>query len=365
MFFCHPSSSVTFPSFLFNLIYNFNVDSNGGTYVPSVLVKEGEKVSKPSDPSKENYIFNGWFLDSQDFDFNSLITGNLTLKASWIDNLPPEKYSFVFQSDYCSLNNETTYNNGQSVSLTLSLASKFEGCYVLPEDITVLIGDKLGEKGVDYTYDSSTGTLEMQVSANIVVSAMCKDSDNFYRVTEEGFGKAVKFENIDYVQREHVYIIYSSGIYLENIVTDYISPTVNHTIAKSMQTAISSPSYSTSETYQAIKGDKAYEYYSGDDFEEREIPKSDFRTSSYLNIEYLLNLGSVTYETIEDKFDEKLLSYVFQVTNKDGYKYNVIMSFERNMLKYLEYEYVDNQYVNEIGYTTYTFLKITPELPTL
>lgn len=58
-------------------------DANGG--VPEELsVVEGEKVTKPSqDPSKEGYVFKGWFVGEVEYDFNQPIKGDLAIKAKW------------------------------------------------------------------------------------------------------------------------------------------------------------------------------------------------------------------------------------------------------------------------------------------
>lgn len=58
-------------------------NSDGGSIVQEVVVKEGSTISKPSDPTKAGYDFSGWQLDGVDFDFSDAIVGNITLKAVW------------------------------------------------------------------------------------------------------------------------------------------------------------------------------------------------------------------------------------------------------------------------------------------
>lgn len=45
------------------------------------------KVTRPEDPTKQSYIFDGWYTDNETFlnewDFNAPITENLTLYAKW------------------------------------------------------------------------------------------------------------------------------------------------------------------------------------------------------------------------------------------------------------------------------------------
>lgn len=62
-------------------------DSVGGTNVNSVIVESGKTVSKPSDPTKTDKVFAGWYLDSnynKSYDFNSKVIDDLTLYAKWV-----------------------------------------------------------------------------------------------------------------------------------------------------------------------------------------------------------------------------------------------------------------------------------------
>ena len=63
--------------------YTVTFDSNGGSAVSAVKVKENETVAKPSDPTRAGYTFAGWFLDEKEYDFNSKVTKDITLKAHW------------------------------------------------------------------------------------------------------------------------------------------------------------------------------------------------------------------------------------------------------------------------------------------
>ena len=69
-------------------VYTVTFDPNGGSKVDSVEVKEGEKVTKPTDPTKDKYKFDKWTTDeagTEEYDFESGVTGNITLYAQWGD----------------------------------------------------------------------------------------------------------------------------------------------------------------------------------------------------------------------------------------------------------------------------------------
>lgn len=63
--------------------FTVRFDSAGGSVVQDITVSAGEKIEKPADPIKESYKFKGWLLAEALFDFNTPITGDITLKADW------------------------------------------------------------------------------------------------------------------------------------------------------------------------------------------------------------------------------------------------------------------------------------------
>ena len=68
--------------------YTVTFNSDGGTSVADVTVEEGEKVSKPNDPTKNtlesNYEFSGWFYGDREWNFETdEVNENVTLTAKW------------------------------------------------------------------------------------------------------------------------------------------------------------------------------------------------------------------------------------------------------------------------------------------
>ena len=58
-------------------------DSNGGSEVPAQNVASGAVARKPADPVKDGFLFAGWQLNGEDYDFASPVTEDITLKAVW------------------------------------------------------------------------------------------------------------------------------------------------------------------------------------------------------------------------------------------------------------------------------------------
>jgi len=66
--------------------YTVTFDSDGGTAVSTQTVTEGGKAVEPSpNPTKSGFDFVHWFntADNAEWDFNTAVTANLTLKAKW------------------------------------------------------------------------------------------------------------------------------------------------------------------------------------------------------------------------------------------------------------------------------------------
>ncbi len=63
--------------------YTVTFNSNGGSAVSTQTVNYGAKASKPADPTRSGYTFTGWTLNGKAYDFNTVVTGNITLTANW------------------------------------------------------------------------------------------------------------------------------------------------------------------------------------------------------------------------------------------------------------------------------------------
>ena len=66
----------------------------GGTYATQI-VQAGEKAIEPDVPSRQGYQFTDWYLDDTKYDFNTAVTGNMTLTAKWTAN----SYTITFDTD--------------------------------------------------------------------------------------------------------------------------------------------------------------------------------------------------------------------------------------------------------------------------
>ncbi len=106
-----------------SITYKVTFDSNGGTEISSQIITGGQKVAKPSDPTKqatvsEKYSFAGWYIVSEGdqslFNFNTTITSDITLYAKW--NPTTITYTINFDSRGGNTIPSQTVVGGQKVT---------------------------------------------------------------------------------------------------------------------------------------------------------------------------------------------------------------------------------------------------------
>lgn len=65
------------------ITYDVLFNSNGGTVLPSQTIVYGGSISKPSNPTRDGFIFVGWFLSDEEYDFTKVVESDLELFAKW------------------------------------------------------------------------------------------------------------------------------------------------------------------------------------------------------------------------------------------------------------------------------------------
>lgn len=66
--------------------YTVTFNTMGGSNVASQTVEAGTRVSRPADPTRDGYKFEGWYASSsgtRKFDFSTPINGSMTVYAHW------------------------------------------------------------------------------------------------------------------------------------------------------------------------------------------------------------------------------------------------------------------------------------------
>ncbi len=93
--------------------YTVTFDADGGSSVEAQIVKDGEKATVPTDPTKEGYTFLGWYSGNEKWSFiDSPVTENVVLKAKWEKN----KYTVTFDANGGNGGTEKTVEHGKTTT---------------------------------------------------------------------------------------------------------------------------------------------------------------------------------------------------------------------------------------------------------
>lgn len=284
-------------------------------------------------------------------------------------------YSFVFNSDYCTLDNKSEYPKDptEEVTLTMKLKEEYNYCAV-PDDVIVIIGREEASKGEQYEFtpseDKKEATIKLAVTDDIIITAKFSDSDNAFRINPSKYDEAIDLNGSDtkYVQRAYVHLIISINIVTGNYIEEYSSPTVYNRYDRQIYSH--SEQTPPSEYYIEKNGNNYYEYKresSSAPWEKKDAQESYFLKPTDLSFRRLIvDLGGVTYDVIKDHYDPMRQAYYFPVTvtslGKD-YTYDVIMSFYNNQLTFFSYYFINEYSQTELGTISYTYGEITPKLP--
>lgn len=74
-------------------------------------LEQGSILQKPINPTKEGYMFIGWFLNDHEYDFNLEVTKDITLYAYWEKTEEQKDFFVAFNSNGGNYNPEVSYLN--------------------------------------------------------------------------------------------------------------------------------------------------------------------------------------------------------------------------------------------------------------
>ena len=89
----------------------YDYGERGGIYAKQI-VQKGEKAIEPDVPSRQGYQFTDWYLDDTKYDFDTAVTGNMTLTAKWTAN----SYTIAFNTDGGSKIDPITQDYGTAIN---------------------------------------------------------------------------------------------------------------------------------------------------------------------------------------------------------------------------------------------------------
>ncbi|MBO5479804.1 MAG: InlB B-repeat-containing protein [Clostridia bacterium] len=200
-------------------------DVGEGTAVEAVEVKDGDKLAiLETIPTRENHIFDGWMLNGEEYDFETPVTGALTLTAKWAN-----AWTVTFDVGECTAVDPITVKDGATVSAP---ATTLEGYYV-----------------ADWLVDGESYDFEKPIVSDITLTAVWKA----YGLTSNQIGVHAYGWNQTHNAEYFNMAIGSNG---ETVITAKFSGSTTHYPALVLRELFAKEYY----TAQIEKGDTRLEF---------------------------------------------------------------------------------------------------------
>ncbi len=157
-------------------VVTITFELDGGTpLLEEVVIDKGSKLTKPANPTKDGFTFEGWYLNNKKYNFNDVVEEDITLIAKW-EKVVGKTYYVYFDSDGgLPKTTYVTVNEGNKLrkpGIPVKKGWEFEGWFLNDEiydfDVIVtrdmtLIARWIKVYGTmfDITFDSNGGTPEL------------------------------------------------------------------------------------------------------------------------------------------------------------------------------------------------------------
>ncbi|HHU24987.1 MAG: InlB B-repeat-containing protein [Bacilli bacterium] len=174
---CDPTSTKV------RVYYNLNYD--GAPTAETVQIEKGSTVTQPTDPTREGFIFIGWFTDvagNEPFTFDTAVDKNLVLYAKWEEpDLTPvlnrTLYHWVPKAIDANVTAELDIKTADETTITVKLNNaELEEFidYEYVEGVLTIFGTYLSEAELGlgtHTFEVSTEFGETEFTIEIVANA--------------------------------------------------------------------------------------------------------------------------------------------------------------------------------------------------
>ncbi|WP_337490526.1 InlB B-repeat-containing protein [Vescimonas sp.] len=108
--------------------FTVTFDSDGGSAVTAQKVLNSPAI-KPADPTKNGYLFVGWYLGDTQYTFDTKITTDITLKAHWTPTSAPTAITAATIQDV-----NFNYQPGDAPRATAAVAAADQGKYRIADE---------------------------------------------------------------------------------------------------------------------------------------------------------------------------------------------------------------------------------------
>ncbi|MGN0813795.1 MAG: InlB B-repeat-containing protein [Candidatus Coproplasma sp.] len=261
--------------------FTVSFETNGGSAVASQQVESGGHAVQPEDPTKTEYIFNGWYKDAElntDYVFeDEVITADTTVYAGWLSASATDTATATFYYNYDGAPNGGVYETKEFADggkLRKPADPKrdgyvFEGWYMDADCQTAFVnnGTYTGNQSI-YAHWLKTYTFEAE---NTKITGFAPNED--YSVNGEGdkigHGSSSDFSGLGLIGNDSaasggkaVHGIYYEGAYLD---FEFTSDKAENGVSLSIVIAAEFREITlTQNTFQILVNGTAISYKFGD-----------------------------------------------------------------------------------------------------
>ena len=180
--------------------FTVTFDSQGGSPVTAQQIKKGEKVTKPTNPTREGYTFGAWYREAaceNEYNFALAVRSSFTLYAGWTQNgggevdppTPPQPatydyYATIGGTEYGLAQSDNPLQTGQTGEWTASIGTVTAGqAVVIMDSNKVALSQNFGAEPGDNNVVENAGAYTIHNDAeNVVLIVKTWDTPwtNFY-----------------------------------------------------------------------------------------------------------------------------------------------------------------------------------------
>ena len=280
---------------------SISFNSMGGSSVQAITIEKGKTISLPTAPSKEGYMFDGWYYDenySIAYKVSDTFTSNTTLYAKWNEN-KKQFTNIVF-------NDQTFSYDGTPHSLSIS------GCpegtdvsFDIPNSQTLVGVYKITATLSKVGYETKTYSATMTIDKGIIDTSKFVFEDKEFQqdgtpkslelIGDLPYGVTVEYINnnqtLDGVYTVTAHFVYDKNLYYEvadmtatmTIVTPLVSYNIHYELNKGVNSGKNpstylSPNENEIKLYPATRSAWIFDgWYRNENFEGSaitELPKN-------------------------------------------------------------------------------------------
>ena len=159
-----PSGGITLYAKWNEKSYTLTYETDGGTVIPSSINQYNHPILEPSNPTKDEFVFGGWFTDDTyqtPFTFSSMPNHDLTIYAKWLN-----------QEDTSTISYQTSLPIYSEVTITGTvyaiLDAPYSGYMILDDTGSVLVYDETPSNLGDHI--TIVGTLYIQNNMHTIIN---------------------------------------------------------------------------------------------------------------------------------------------------------------------------------------------------